>query len=204
MAQRVSADSLCTCSRSRHRVHNTVNSADALEERWTANEVLLIFACIRSVILAYHSRNITQRLSRRLSISFRIRATSAALMAESRMFFSATRSTTFSGLSSWRNRKNTKELRTESKYKIDQDQEKLLKEMCINLVHKEWGNGARVRLIVQPEQLSPLGLRLCAWPALVPLLSLSTGSWLGSIWKMSTQTCITSPNWIKWIYRGQN
>lgn len=55
--------------------------------------------------------NITQRLSRLLSISFRIRASRAALMAESRMLFSATRSTTFSGLSSYRSRKGMGDLR---------------------------------------------------------------------------------------------
>lgn len=43
----------------------------------------------------------SQRLSQRLSISCPTRANSAALMAESRTFFSATRSTITSGLSSW-------------------------------------------------------------------------------------------------------
>lgn len=58
--------------------------------------------------------------------------------------------------------------------------------MCINLVHKEGGNGTRVCLIVQPEELSSMGFCLCAWPTLIPLFSLSTSPWLRSIWKMST------------------
>lgn len=48
-----------------------------------------------------------QRLSRRFSISLRIRASSATLIGESRVLFRATRSTTFSGLSSYKYRQNT-------------------------------------------------------------------------------------------------
>lgn len=47
----------------------------------------------------------SQHLSQRLSISCPTRANSAALMAESRTFFSATRSTITSGLSSWLEKK---------------------------------------------------------------------------------------------------
>lgn len=63
--------------------------------------------------------------------------------------------------------------------------------MCINLVHKEGGNGTRVRLIIEPEEFSSMGLRLCAWATLVPLFSLSTGPRLWSIWKMSTHILFT-------------
>lgn len=107
----ICADSHCTWSQCPHYAPNTVNSVDALEERRTENEILLLFAWSPSVIIIYCLKNISQHLSRLLSISFRIRASRAALMAESRMFFCATRSTTFSGLSSFRNRKNRGKLR---------------------------------------------------------------------------------------------
>lgn len=74
--------------------------------------------CKRSItplcVELLYGRNllIAQRLSRLLSISFLIRTFRAARMAASRMFFSATRSTTFSGLSSFRNRGHLKELHT--------------------------------------------------------------------------------------------
>lgn len=47
----------------------------------------------------------SQHLSQRLSISCPTRANNATLMAESRTFFSATRSTIISGLSSWLEKK---------------------------------------------------------------------------------------------------
>lgn len=42
---------------------------------------------------------------------------------------------------------------------------------------------ARVSLVVQPEELSSMGLWLCTGPTLIPLLSLCTHSWLRSIWR---------------------
>ena len=48
------------------------------------------------------------------------------------------------------------------------------------LVHKEGGNGTRVRLVVEPKEFSTMGLGLCfcAGPALIGLLCLSTGPWI--------------------------
>lgn len=148
----------------------------------TADEVLLL--CL--LLLYSHSQLfeiIPHRLSRLLSISFWIRAFRAALMAESRMFFSATRPTTVSGLSSCRNRERA--WGNSDQRKLDEELEISVKGICINLVHQEGGKCTRVRLIVEPEEFCTMGLCLCAWLALIRLFSLSTGPWLWSIWKIS-------------------
>lgn len=135
---------------------------------------------------------VSQRLSRLFSISLRIRDSRATLIGESRVLFWATRSTTFWGSSSFKYRQNTEDLDRKTKMKLNTVWGQLL---CVHLVHKKGGDGTRVGLIVQPEQFSSVRLSLCARPALVPLLSLSTAPRLGAIWKMAPQMHTEEPRW---------
>lgn len=135
-----------------------------------------------SVIITSFSRT-RHRFFSLLLISFWIRASRAALMAESRMLFSATCSTIFSGLSPCRDRKTMTgrgdEIKTE--VKANQSKAEKIRWYVDNLVHKEGSDVSRIRLIVKPEQFNSLGLSFCTRPAFVPFFRLNGASGLRSI-----------------------